>query len=102
VLRAATSHASELLAIEEEVGTLEVGKRADILIHDQNPLTDFKLLYGTGAVRLNEETNGPEFKRCLKKTIRGGMVYDVDELLTDVREMVAGTWPEASRNSRTK
>jgi len=29
-------------------------------------------------------------------------VYDVDELLSDVREMVAGTWPEASKNSRTK
>jgi imidazolonepropionase len=102
VMRAATSHAAELLGIEDEAGTLEVGRRADILVHDQNPLTDFKLLYGTGAVRLNEETNGPEFKRCLQKTIRGGMVFDVDELLSDVREMVAGTWPDASGTPRTK
>ena len=51
VLRAATTKGAELLGIEEEVGTLEVGKLADILVHDENPLNDFKLLYGTGAMR---------------------------------------------------
>jgi hypothetical protein len=102
VLRAATSHAAELLGIEDDAGTLEVGKRADILVHNQNPLTDFKLLYGTGTVRLNEETNGPEHKRCLEKTIRAGMVFDVDELLSDVRDMVAGSWPGSSKNQRTQ
>jgi imidazolonepropionase len=65
-------------------------------------LTDFKLLYGTGTVRLNEQTNGPEHKRCLQKTIRAGMVFDVDELLSDVREMVAGSWPGSSENRRAQ
>jgi imidazolonepropionase len=102
VLRSATSHAADLLGISEEAGTLEVGRRADILIHDQNPLTDFKLLYGTGTVRLNEKTNGPEYKRCLSTTIRSGIVYDVDELLSDVRDMVAGSWPEKSQNVARK
>lgn len=48
-LRAATLSGAELLGVDDEVGTLEVGKRADILIHNANPLEDFKLLYGSGT-----------------------------------------------------
>src|SRR3954470_10277692 len=61
VLRAATQHGAELCGIDEETGTLEVGKRADMLVHDHNPLEDFKLLYGTGAMRVNPQTGRPEF-----------------------------------------
>lgn len=45
VLRAATSHGAGLLGIEDLTGSIEVGKRADILVHDSNPLDEFKLLY---------------------------------------------------------
>lgn len=89
VLRAATIQGAELLDIDDEVGSIEVGKAADLLIHDQNPLADFKLLYGTGAMRLNQENNKVEWLRALRYTIRNGVVYDVDELLADIREMVA-------------
>jgi hypothetical protein len=30
------------------------------------------------------------------------MVFDVDELLSDVREMVAGSWPGLSENRRAQ
>ena len=33
----------------------EPGMLADLVIVDQNPLQNFKVLYGTGAVRLNDE-----------------------------------------------
>lgn len=92
VLRAATLQGAELLGIEHKTGTLEVGKEADILIHNQNPLSDFKLLYGTGAVRLNDDTNVAERKRCLDYTLKGGVIFDTGELLADVREMVDETW----------
>jgi len=93
VLRAATSHAADLLGIGKEAGVLEVGRRADVLVHRENPLADFKLLYGTGALRLNDELGAVEQKRALELTIKSGVVFDVDELLGDVRAMVATTWP---------
>jgi len=89
VLRAATLSGAELLGIDGETGTLEVGKRADILVHDRNPLLDFKLLYGTGAMRLDGATNDVSWPRCLALTIKEGIVYDAGVLLGDVEEMVA-------------
>lgn len=89
VLSAATIKSAQLLGMEDEIGTVEAGKAADVLVHDVNPLSDFKLLYGTGAMRLDEATNGPSWKRSLRHTISGGVVYDVAELLADVRTMVA-------------
>lgn len=94
VLRSATTQGADLLGIGEETGSLETGKRADILVHDHNPLTDFKLLYGTGALRLNDATNTTEWHRALKYTIKAGMVFDVDELLADVREMVVQSYAD--------
>lgn len=91
VLRAATASGAELLGIIDETGTLEVGKRADLLVHDANPLDDFKLLYGSGAMRLNDDTRGIDWKRCLNLTICGGVVYDTSELLADVEAMVANS-----------
>lgn len=92
VLRAATLCSAELLGIEEETGTIDIGKRADMLVHDHNPLTDFKLLYGTGAMRLNDDTGQVQWQRGLKYTIKAGMVYDVAQLLEDVKMMVKQSW----------
>jgi hypothetical protein len=33
-------------------GSIEVGKSADLVIVPENPLANFKVLYGTGAQRL--------------------------------------------------
>ncbi|WP_029090147.1 amidohydrolase family protein [Brevibacterium album] len=40
VLRSLTSHPAEAYGIAEEVGTLEVGKVADVVLLDRNPLED--------------------------------------------------------------
>ncbi len=88
VLRAATSQGAELLGIEDLTGSIEVGKRADILVHDSNPLDDFKLLYGTGALRLDEVKQQGRWERCLRYTIKDGVVFDCAELLRDVEGMV--------------
>lgn len=89
VLRAATGLGAELLGLQDDVGTVEVGKRADLLVHDTNPLDDFKQLYGTGALRLDEANQVGTWHRCLRYTIREGVVYDTAELLSDVESMVA-------------
>ena len=89
VLRAATAWGADLLGVGDEVGTLEIGKQGDILVHAANPLADFKLLYGTGAMRLNDATASVDWNRGLERVIKGGMVYDPAELLADVAAMVA-------------
>jgi len=88
VVRAASLEGAKLLRIDSECGTVEVGKRADLLVHSLNPLEDFKLLFGTGAMRLADSGSEVEWKRCLVHTIAGGICYDVSELLDDVRLMV--------------
>ncbi len=88
VLRAATAHGADLLGIEALTGSIEVGKRADILVHDSNPLDDFKLLYGTGALRLDEVKQQGRWERSLRYTIKDGVVFDCAELLRDVEGMV--------------
>jgi len=88
VLRAATAHGADLLGIEDLTGSIEVGKRADILVHDNNPLDDFKLLYGTGALRLDEVKQQGRWEQGLRYTIKDGVVFDCAELLRDVESMV--------------
>jgi hypothetical protein len=89
VLRAATLRGAELLGIADAAGSIEVGKRADLLVHDMTPLEDFKLLYATGAMRLNDADGSVDWSRSLRLTIKNGVVFDTAELLADVREMVA-------------
>lgn len=94
VLRAATSQGAALCGLADEIGTVEVGKKADLLVHDHNPLTDFKMLYGTGAMRLNDATRQIEWHRALRYTIKDGVIYDTAELLADVRAMVDKSWED--------
>ncbi len=61
---------------------------ADLAIVDQNPLVNLKVLYGTGAMRLNEQTGRPERIGGVKYTIKDGIVYDAKQLLADVAAMV--------------
>ncbi len=69
-------------------GTIKVGKLADLVIAPENPLANFKTLYGTGHVRLNRETNQRERVGGVRWTIKDGIVYDAHELLADVAAMV--------------
>ena len=46
------------------------------------------MLYGTGAIRLNDETGKPERIGGVKYTIKDGIIYDAKQLLRDVAEMV--------------
>jgi imidazolonepropionase-like amidohydrolase len=68
-------------------GILRPGMLADMVIVDQNPLQNFKVLYGTGAIRLNESGQA-ERVGGIKYTIKDGIVYDAKKLLADVAAMV--------------
>ena len=92
VIRAATMHgAQEIfkpLGTPIEYGVIRAGLRADLIIVEENPLANMKVLYGTGAVKLNDETGRPERVGGVKWTIKDGIVYDAKQLLKDVEEMV--------------
>ena len=89
VLRSATLYGAELIGREHELGSVEVGKLADLVIISENPLANFKLLYGTGATRLNDVTGEAEQTGGVDWTIKDGIIYDARQLLADVRDMVA-------------
>ncbi len=92
VIRSATMYGAQALyepaGREIEFGVIREGLLADLLIVDENPLENLKVLYGTGAVKLNDETMTPERVGGVKYTIKDGIVYDAKQLLADVRAMV--------------
>ena len=61
-LRIATQGAAAAVGTEDDLGTLEVGKLADIVLLDANPLEDIK----------NTQT--------IWRVIKGGFVFDPEEL----------------------
>lgn len=87
VFRSATLYGAQALGQEKDLGSVEVGKLADFVIVDANPLENLQLLYGTGAIVLNEK-NEVTRKGGVKYTIKDGIVYDAKKLLDDVRKMV--------------
>jgi hypothetical protein len=92
VIRAATMHPAEALfepkGEEIQFGVVRPGLLADLVIIDENPLHDLKVLYGTGAVKLNDQTGEAERVGGVKYTIKDGIIYDARQLLRDVEEMV--------------
>ncbi len=66
----------------------DIAANADMVIVDQNPLANLKVLYGTGAMRLNDQTGKVERVGGVKYTIKDGIIYDAKKLLADVAAMV--------------
>jgi hypothetical protein len=87
VVRSATLLGAQALGQEDNIGSIEVGKLADMILVEENPLQNLKVLYGTGTIKLTEEN---EVVRVggVKYTIKDGIVYDAKQLLADVKKMV--------------
>ncbi|MBN1271114.1 MAG: amidohydrolase family protein [Candidatus Aminicenantes bacterium] len=88
IIRAATLKGAEALGAEDELGTIEAGKLADLVVVGENPLPNFKVLYGTGAIKLNEQNQAVRVGG-VSYTIKDGIVYDAKQLLADVRNIVS-------------
>ena len=71
------------------MGVVKNGMLADLVIVGENPLSNLKVLYGTGHMRLNPQTNRQERVGGVKYTIKDGIVYDAPKLLAEVAAAVA-------------
>ncbi|MBB6325907.1 hypothetical protein FHS59_001535 [Algoriphagus iocasae] len=87
VIRSATMYGAELMGMEKEIGTVEVGKLADFVIVEENPLQNLKVLYGTGAIRIDDNNKAIRVGG-VKYTVKDGIVYDAKKLLEDVKSIV--------------
>ncbi len=87
VIQSATYNAAEALGLEDEIGSVEIGKKADLILLKENPLKNLKSLYGTGAIKLTEDN---EIVRVggVSYTIKDGVIYDAKQLLRDVKTIV--------------
>ena len=87
VIRSATLNGAEALKIDDKIGSIQIGKLADFVIVEENPLVNFQSLYGTGAIKLTEDN---EIVRVggVKYTIKDGIIYDAKRLLAEVKAMV--------------
>ncbi len=92
VIRSATSNGARQIfdprGQEPPIGTVEVGKLADLVIVPGNPLQNLKLLYGTGFEKLGSDGK-VERVGGVRYTVKDGIVYDAPALLADVAAMVA-------------
>ncbi|MCC5854580.1 MAG: amidohydrolase family protein [Idiomarina sp.] len=104
VIRAATLSGAEALGLEEDIGSVIPGKKADLVIVRENPLRNFKVLYGTGHYQL-DDNNEPMRTQGIRYTVKDGVIYDVAELLSDVRAIVrdakASAEQEAEQEAET-
>ena len=76
VLRFATINAARALKVDDELGTIEAGKLADLVILEGNPLEDIR---NTRHVRM---------------VAKEGIFYDPHELLSSVKGKIGPTGPQ--------
>lgn len=87
VIRSATLNGAEALGWDDKIGSVQIGKLADFVIVEENPLMNLKVLYGTGAIKLTKDNEVVRTKG-IKYTIKDGVIYDAKRLLKDVKDMV--------------
>jgi imidazolonepropionase-like amidohydrolase len=67
VLRSATSNGAKAMGLERDIGTIEAGKLADLVILDADPLANLENL------------------TRIHRVIKDGRVYDPDGLIASIR-----------------
>ncbi|MGH9945871.1 MAG: amidohydrolase family protein [Pyrinomonadaceae bacterium] len=87
VIQHATSNNARILGMEDKLGRIRVGYKADLIVVNGNPLENFKVLYPTGVDEIRDgkvvKTGGIEW------TIKDGIPFHVPTIAKEVREMVA-------------
>ena len=88
VIRSATLMGAKILDADDEIGSIQVGKKADLFVVGENPLANLKVLYATGHIQLDEKGK-PARVGGVETVIKDGIVYDAKALAVEVKAMVA-------------
>jgi hypothetical protein len=92
VIRSATMHGAAAIYRPKgepaDFGCIRPGMLADLVVVEENPLRNLKVLFGTGTLRLNDESGAVERVGGVRYTIKDGIIYDARRLLADVAAMV--------------
>ena len=88
VIHAATLQGARQLGIEKDVGSVTIGKKADFVVLQENPLENLHVLFATGTLRLNDETRAVERVGGIRYVIKDGIVYENGKILKRIREIV--------------
>ncbi|MEJ2239272.1 MAG: amidohydrolase [Gemmatimonadales bacterium] len=103
-IRAATLCGAETLTEPRgqriEFGLVKPGMLADLVVVEENPIHNLKVLYGTGTVKLDDDGN-PIRVGGVKYTIKDGIIYDAKRLLADVARMVEEAKQAAATGAST-
>lgn len=95
VIQHATSNNAKIMGLQDKLGRIRVGYKADLIVVNGNPIENFKVLYPTGADEIRDgkvvRTGGVEW------TIKDGIPYHAPTLAAEVRAMVA-----KARQSQTR
>ncbi len=86
VIRHATGNNALMLGMEDELGRVKAGYRADLILVNGNPQENFKLLYPTGTDVYEDGAVRPG--GTVEWTIKDGFCYRGAVLMEEVREMV--------------
>jgi imidazolonepropionase-like amidohydrolase len=93
VIRSATLCGAQVLTEPKgkpmDFGIIRTGNLADLVFVDENPLANLKVLYGTGAIHVNDETGAVERIGGIRYVMKDGILYDAKALLADVEKLVA-------------
>ncbi|WDI30946.1 amidohydrolase family protein [Hyphococcus flavus] len=89
VINAATLQGAKILGVEDRVGSIQVGKQADMILIKENPLANMKALYATGHIKLDPETNKPVRVGGVDYVVKNGLVYSGEELRSSIKADVA-------------
>lgn len=88
VIRSATLWGAEALG-RTDIGAVRPGRLADLVMVDQNPIANLKVLYGTGWMRVNDSNGSVERVGGVKYVMKDGILYDAKQLLKDVENIVS-------------
>ena len=88
VLKTAQLNSAQFM-MEPNLGMVQPGYVADLLVVDGNPAWDFKTLYPFGTIRMDPETKEMYRTQGILHTIKDGIVVENDRVMAEVERIVA-------------